>query len=313
MGEISQQSEPWPHRRPKRQCNSGIPQQRRASDSNRRSPTWRAPLGRPVLKGTIPRCAGKIELDRGPIRRTRDWTKVQRSKHRQADFVWSLTNSRFDPRVLAPLHGDNLRQNGNCNFFGRNRAEIETGRRLEPGEPLFGYAAAGQRGFQGLCLLAAADESNVVRINRERGEQRRLVAFALCRNDDVARPRFVNGKRITFNAPIDIAEGHLLVCRCAARDSKPGAFREVSNGNRYRARPANDDLRSRQDRLHEYVHRTLAWAHVLGKADAAFLLAGTMALLVEQVGRLHRDQTRSPVGKRILGRLEDRRASATAS
>src|SRR5262245_46392760 len=310
MGEISQQSAPWPHRRPKRQCNSGTPQQRRASDCNRRSPTWRAPLGRPVLGGTIPRCAGEIELDRGPLDRgptwrTRDWTKVQRPTDRQADFVGSLTNSRFGPPILAALHGDDLCQNGDCDFFRSNRTKIETGGRLELAEPFFGYAATGQRRFQGLCLLAAADECNVVRINRERSEQRRFIAFALCRDDDVARPRLVNGKRVTFNAPIDIAKGSLLVCRCAARDSKPGAFGKVGNGNSDRARPANDDLSSRQDRLHEYVHRTLSRANILGEADPALLLAGAMALLVEQIGRLHGHETRLAIAPGILGALED--------
>jgi hypothetical protein len=109
----------------------------------------------------------------------------------------------------------------------------------------------------------------------------------LCRDNDVASPRLVDRKRITFNAPVDVAEGGLLIRRRASRDGKSRTFGEVRDSDGNRARPANDDLGSRQDGLHENIHRAFVRAHVLGKAHPTLLFAGRMALLIEQVRRLH--------------------------
>src|SRR5262249_1728648 len=146
-----------------------------------------------------------------------------------------------------------------------------------------------------------------------RGKQRSFITATLCRDDDIAGPGFVDLKCVTFNTPIDIAKGGLLIRRRASCDGKSGALGEVGDGDGDRTRPTDDDVSSRQARLHEYVHRTLARAHVSGKADTALLFARRMALLVEQVWQLHRDQTRFAIGQGILGRLEHLGTRAAAS
>ena len=88
---------------------------------------------------------------------------------------------------------------------------------------------------------------------------------------------------------------------------------EIGDRDRDRARAADDDLRPRQHRLDEDVHRALARAHVLGEAHAGALLAGGDALLLQRVGRLHRDEARLAVGERFARRLQHGGARAAAA
>src|SRR5262249_16371503 len=143
-------------------------------------------------------------------------------------------------------------------------------------------------------------------IDRERREQRCLITTTLRRDDNVTSAWLVDRKSIALNTSIDFAEGGLLFRRGAARNGESGAFGEIGDRNGDGARPANDHLRSRQNRLNEYIHRALARAHVLGEAHPALLFAGRVALLIEQINRLDGDKTRFSVGKSILGRLEHR-------
>ena len=92
------------------------------------------------------------------------------------------------------------------------------------------------------------------------------------------------------------------ICRPSSRDR-----------DRDRARSAHHDLRLRQHRLDEHVHGSLARAHVLGEAHAGALVAGRDALLLQHVGRLHRDEARLPVRQRVAGGLEHGRARAAAA
>ena len=70
--------------------------------------------------------------------------------------------------MLAAPHCYNFRNNGDCDLFRRDRAEIEAGRSLELGHTRCGNAAFGEPRLQRISLLAAADEGNVVDIDRKR-------------------------------------------------------------------------------------------------------------------------------------------------
>ena len=69
--------------------------------------------------------------------------------------------------MTATSHGDDFGQDGDGNLVRRDGAEIEPGRRLEPGEPLGRDAAPGQLGLERGGLFAAADERHVIRLDRE--------------------------------------------------------------------------------------------------------------------------------------------------
>ena len=95
---------------------------------------------------------------------------------------------RFATRIFAPLHGDNFCQDRDCNFFRCDCAKIETSGRLEFGEPLVRNTALDERGLQGVRFLSAADERNIIGVDRERRQEGSFIAAALRRDDDVAAP-----------------------------------------------------------------------------------------------------------------------------
>src|SRR5262249_60632826 len=115
-------------------------------------------------------------------------------------------------------------------------AEIETGGRLEPGELLIRNTALGERGLQRLCLLSAADERDVIGIDRKRRKQGSFVAATLRRDDNIASPRFVDRKSIALNAPIVAAKGGLRSCRRSAPEAKPRAFGQIEHRSGHRPR-----------------------------------------------------------------------------
>ena len=81
-------------------------------------------------------------------------------------------------------------------------------------------AARRQRCLQHLRLAAAADEGDVVDVERERRRQRRLVAAALRGDHHVALARLVDRQRIAFDAPVGLREARLLLGRRADGDGK---------------------------------------------------------------------------------------------
>ncbi len=126
-------------------------------------------------------------------------------------------------------------------------------------------------------------------------------------------PSRLDGERVALDAAVDLGERRLLGGRGAGGHLKAETAAERGQRDGDRARPADDDLRARQHRLHEDVHRALARAHVLGETHALALLAGGDALRLQHVWRLHRDEPRLAVGERLARGLQHRAAGAAAA
>src|SRR5262249_21620526 len=162
----------------------------------------------------------------------------------------------------------------------------------------------------GVSFLAAADERQVFCVNRKRRQQRSFITAPLRRDHDIAFAGFLDRQCIAFDAPINVVERRLLDWWCADGHSKTHPLCKIGDCNGHRARSTNNDRGAWQHGLEKYVHRALVGAYVLGKAHAPFLLAGLVAVLIQLIGRLDRDEGGSAIGKRILGRFDNRCPSA---
>ena len=89
-------------------------------------------------------------------------------------------------------------------------------------------------GLESIGLLAAADERNIVGVNRERRLQRGLVATALRRDHDEPPTGFRHRQGIPFDAALDLAEGGLLGRRRAHCDVEADAPAEIGDRDRHR-------------------------------------------------------------------------------
>jgi hypothetical protein len=89
-------------------------------------------------------------------------------------------------------------------------------------------------------------------------------------------------------------------------DGKPAALGEIGDRDGYGTGSTDHDLRQRQHRLNKYVHRALAWAHVLSEAHTVAFIAGGDALLFQDIARPNGNQASNSVGERIARSLENR-------
>src|SRR5215467_11154385 len=133
----------------------------------------------------------------------------------------------------------------------------------------------------------ATDECQVFGINRKRRQQRSFVTSALRRDHDIPFTGFLDRQCIAFDAPINFVERRLLDWWRADGHGKTHTLCKVGDRDGHWARYTNNHLSARQHWYYKYVHRTLAPAHVLGKAHAPLLLAGLVAVLIQLVGRLN--------------------------
>ena len=74
---------------------------------------------------------------------------------------------RYPARILAATHRDNFGDDRNGNFVGRDGAKIQPCWRLQLRQSLGGYSF-GKFRLEHVGLAPAADEGDVIRVDRER-------------------------------------------------------------------------------------------------------------------------------------------------
>src|SRR5271157_1867273 len=203
--------------------------------------------------------------------------------------------------LSVPFRLDDFSQDGKRDFIRRDSPNIETGGRLERAEPLRVDACFRQLPAQSLGLLARTDEGDVGRRRFECCFERRAIPLALCRDDDETIAVIFAGRLETIGKKIDFSILRMVIRRGADDHEKAEPLGEFGQRDTNRRSAEDDELRTREYRLDEDIHRALAWTHIFGEFYPFARLARRDAKLVEEVLRLHADEARFPVLDHVAG------------
>src|SRR5438067_2226126 len=96
---------------------------------------------------------------------------------------------------LAAAHSDQLRKNGDGDFLGRDRTDVEANRRMYALQALGRHALGEQGVVNSLHFRLAADQAEVPKVARgERAQGVEVVRVAACHDDDIRIGR--NGRGV---------------------------------------------------------------------------------------------------------------------
>ena len=180
-------------------------------------------------------------------------------------------------------------------------------------EPRGRYAGFDQIGLERSRLLARTNKGEIPGRRLDGGLERCAVAATLGGDHHIVAFASVRWHCIAVNQPVGLAKARVVGHRGADGDEEAHAPGKVGESDGDRRRAADQEVGSGQDRLHKYIHGSLARAMVAGIDDPVAGFPCLDPVLRQLIAGLDADKPRLAIGQRFACRLEHGAAGAAAA